>query len=77
MKNSIDYIQENLTDIIGSSLTMEQRSKLKTIIEESKVYHKEEMKKICYQTLETCYIPQPGSLNDYFELTYNQVFNKQ
>ena len=38
------------------------------------IIKKEEMKQICFKTLETCEEPVSGSLNDYFETVYNQVF---
>jgi len=74
--NAIDYIQENITDIIGSDLTFQQRSRLKAVFEDAKNRNLQEMKDMCYKVLETCETPISGSLNDYFELTYKQVFQE-
>jgi len=71
--NSMHYLQSKITEILDKSLNMEQRSELKAVIEDAKTMNKEEMKRICFNTLETCDDPITGSLNDYFEIIYKQT----
>lgn len=47
------------------------------VIQQHKEIEKENMKKICFKTLETCEDNSNGSLNDYFERVYNETFKEK